>query len=326
METQARSSAMRVAALFLLVGLLWFLAAELAAARLVGPEAGDTVRSAARWGFPAVAAGLAYLLVRRTDRRVERVADRLGGTRELLHQAVRSMHDALFVVDVEERRIVSCNPAAQEMFGYEREAMIGASTRLLHVDDEHWRRFAAKGDPVVAQGETWRGGFEMARADGERLHTEHAVTLLEEAADERVLAVSVVRDMSQRVELEDRLRRQTKRQRAILANVSDLVTVVDRETRILYANPPARDLLGWEPDDLVGRIGFELVHPDDRERIEGAFRETLREGEGRARYRFRRGDGGWALVESRGAVTDAEELTGTVLVTRLLAEGVGEAG
>lgn len=46
------------------------------------------------------------------------------------------MHDALFVLDVEERSIVSCNPAAEEMFGYDRDAMIGAPTRLLHVDDD----------------------------------------------------------------------------------------------------------------------------------------------------------------------------------------------
>lgn len=318
MGTPRRQPALRAAFLIFLAGLLWFLTAELVAARLVGPGGRHAVDAAARWGFPAVGALAVYFLVRRARTHLDEMADRLGGTRELLRQAARSMDDALFVVDVEERAVVSCNPAAEEMFGYDRQTVIGASTRLLHVDEEHWREFADRSDHVVAQGATWRGSFEMRRADGETFHTEHAVTLLEEAGEDRVLAVSVVRDVTDRVELEEELRRRERRHRAILANVSDLVTVVDDEARILYANPAVRELLGWEPDELVGRIGFELVHPDDRERIEEAFRKTLRAGEGRARYRFRRGDDGWSLVESRGVVTDAEALTGTVVVTRVV--------
>lgn len=312
------SPELRAAALFLVVGLLWFLTAEAAGARLLDPGGRDVLEAAARWSFPVVGACLVYLWARRAGLRIDRVAHRLGGARQLLHRAARSMHDALFVVDVEERSIVSCNPAAEEMFGYDRDTMIGAPTRLLHVDDDHWRVFADRSDYVVAQGETWRGEFEMRRADGTTFHTEHAVTLLDAAGDNPVLAVSVVRDVSERVELEEELLRREQRHRAILANVSDLVTVVDDDGRILYANPPARDLFGWDPDELTGRIGFELVHPDDRERMEAAFRGTLRDGTGRARYRLRRGDGGWTRVESRGAVADAHGLTGTVVVTRAL--------
>lgn len=326
MITERWSPELRAAALFLLIGLLWFLTAELAGARLLGPGRRDVLEAAARWGAPVLGALLVYALTRRARRQVDEVTDRLGGTRELLRRAARSMHDALFVIDVEERAVVSCNPAAVEMFGYDRDAMIGASTRLLHVNDEHWRSFAESSDPVVAQGGTWRGEFEMRRADGRTFRTEHAVTLLDETDGDRVLAVSVVRDVSERAELEEELRRMEQRHRAILANVSDMVTVVDDDGEILYVNSAIRDLFGWEPDEVTGRIGFELVHPGDRERVEEAFRGTLRSGTGRARYRLRRDDGGWARVESRGVVADADELTGTVVVTRALEADPGDGG
>lgn len=327
MPSPRLSSASRAALCFLLVGVLWFLVADLAAARLFAPGARETVDAAARWGFTLVGAGLLYLFARERERRLGEVASRLGGTRELLHQAVRNMYDALFVVDVEERSIVSCNPAAEEMFGYDRDTMIGGSTRLLHVDDGHWRRFAEESDPVVAQGDTWRGEFEMRRADGTTIRTEHAVSLIEdlEGREGRVLAVSVVRDVSDRRELEAELRRREKRHRAILANISDVVTVVDEDARILYANATIRSALGWEPEEVLGRRGFELVHPEDRDWVEEAFGDTLRTGEGTARYRFRRGDGGWSRVESRGVVTEDEALEGTVVVTRVLEAVPGKA-
>lgn len=196
-------SALRNALLVLLAGALWFRLADLAAARLLAPAERGTVQLVARWTFVAAAAGLVYRLTRRQNRRLGEVASRLGGIRELLREATGSMLDTLVVVDVEERSIVSCNPAAEEMFGYDRERLIGSSTRLLHVDEEHWREFARRSDPIVARGDTWRGEFTMRRADGTKIRTEHAVSLIGEQIDGRVLAVSVIRDVSDRREPEE---------------------------------------------------------------------------------------------------------------------------
>lgn len=42
-----------------------------------------------------------------------------------------------------------------------------------------------------------------------------------------------------------------------------IYVVIDEGLRVSYANPAVRDVLGWEPEDLVGRPISELVHPDD---------------------------------------------------------------
>jgi PAS domain S-box-containing protein len=45
----------------------------------------------------------------------------------------------------------------------------------------------------------------------------------------------------------------------------DLCLLVDGAETILRANPAARTVLGYAPEELVGRRWPDFVHPDDRE-------------------------------------------------------------
>jgi diguanylate cyclase (GGDEF)-like protein/PAS domain S-box-containing protein len=53
---------------------------------------------------------------------------------------------------------------------------------------------------------------------------------------------------------------------AVLAHSNDLVLYIELDGTIAWASPTLRTVLGIDPDSLVGRHGFELIHPDDRER------------------------------------------------------------
>ena len=46
----------------------------------------------------------------------------------------------------------------------------------------------------------------------------------------------------------------------------DLLVVNDSNGIILHVNPAWSVTLGWSPEDLVGKSGEWLIHPDDRER------------------------------------------------------------
>ena len=50
---------------------------------------------------------------------------------------------------------------------------------------------------------------------------------------------------------------------ALLEHSSDLIAVVDDQARVLYANPATERMLGYVPDEQLGRSLFELIHPDD---------------------------------------------------------------
>lgn len=66
----------------------------------------------------------------------------------------------------------------------------------------------------------------------------------------------------------------------LLTNLMDLlvdtICVVDEEGRYVFISAACSDLLGYMPEELIGRNMIELVHPDDRERTLQAAANVMR--------------------------------------------------
>jgi PAS domain S-box-containing protein len=92
----------------------------------------------------------------------------------------------------------------------------------------------------------------------------------------------------------------------------NLVTVIDRDGRIRYANPAVEEILGYDRDEFVGTSAFDYVHPDDRQEVAAETEAVLEGGEtlvSTSVYRARHADGSWRWLES---VTQSEDLTAPV--------------
>ena len=88
--------------------------------------------------------------------------------------------------------------------------------------------------------------------------------------------------------------------RTLVEEVNDLATVIDADGMITYVSPAVTRILGYDPDELVGREGFEFVHPEDRERNADAL-ETVLSGSSESatiEVRFRHADGSWRWIEA----------------------------
>jgi PAS domain S-box-containing protein len=59
--------------------------------------------------------------------------------------------------------------------------------------------------------------------------------------------------------------------RALLANVADMVTISDREEKILYASPATRNVSGYTAEEFMQRNPFDSIHPEDPPRCEVAL-------------------------------------------------------
>lgn len=79
---------------------------------------------------------------------------------------------------------------------------------------------------------------------------------------------------------------------AIFDSTPDLILIVDHDGVVTYANVRLRQLTGLDPEEVVGRIVFQLVPEDERERVEGHW-QTVLSGEAQAfETKFKRaGDG-----------------------------------
>jgi PAS domain S-box-containing protein len=94
-----------------------------------------------------------------------------------------------------------------------------------------------------------------------------------------------------------------ERLRSLIQHASDIVTLLEVDGTILYESPSIERILGYRPEELVGKNTFAYVHPQDLERVPSAFAAGLANPELRpaAEYRFRHKDGSWRYLESVGS-------------------------
>ena len=113
-----------------------------------------------------------------------------------------------------------------------------------------------------------------------------------------VVVVSAMMRAQQRAGEE--LRASEARYRLIADNTSDLVCLHGLDGRYQWASPSATALTGWTPEQLVGRDPYEMLHPDDVERVRRES-HAIFHGSGRpttVSYRLRRADGSHVWLET----------------------------
>jgi PAS domain S-box-containing protein len=145
---------------------------------------------------------------------------------------------------------------------------------------------------------------------------EVAVRCIKKGADDYILKESLKRlpsallgAISRRQAEQDRLaaqlalRESEEHFRTLIENSSDIITILSPRGKVLFESPSVERVLGYKPEDLVGRNAFDLVHPNDLQEVLTAFSGELKkeaEPEEVVEYRFRHRDGSWRFLESIG--------------------------
>jgi len=88
--------------------------------------------------------------------------------------------------------------------------------------------------------------------------------------------------------------------RVLVEQIDDAVTVVDADGTITYVSPAVTRILGYDTEELVGREGYEFVHPEDRERNTDAMETVLSDPSTSetVELRFHHADGSWRWIEA----------------------------
>ena len=105
------------------------------------------------------------------------------------------------------------------------------------------------------------------------------------------------------VRAERLLQESEARYRLLADNSSDVVLLLDADLVRRYVSPACREILGYEPEEMIGSKSVEVAHPEDAARLALAF-ETLLSGRAEQQSiisRIRHHDGRWIWIEARPA-------------------------
>ncbi|HEY1008167.1 MAG TPA: PAS domain S-box protein, partial [Sphingobacteriaceae bacterium] len=201
----------------------------------------------------------------------------------------------LMVFDPETLRFLNVNEAVISHYGYTREEFLERTIRDLRtpdglVDLERALRTSIR-EPY----------FELIadhrKKNGEviRVHVQNTAIVL----DKKEVRLALITDITEKIRIERELELTQRRFRVLVQEGSDLISILDKDGNYTYVSPAYTAIFGYNTEDLNNCNAFELVHPEDRERIVKQFREvkTVRRVKTEP-FRYRCANGEYCWLES----------------------------
>ena len=153
--------------------------------------------------------------------------------------------------------VVMANPAALAMFGYTQEELIGTPFSKTQIEQdipnskERWRQLR-NSRPLLFER-------QAKRKDGSVFFIEVSISPLPQGS-----FLEVIRDISERKEMERQLQESQDKYRLMVDNQSDLISELSPQGKLLFLNPAYAKLLGRDASELIGTPVTDLIHPEDR--------------------------------------------------------------
>ncbi|MCX6147188.1 MAG: ATP-binding protein [Candidatus Kapabacteria bacterium] len=80
---------------------------------------------------------------------------------------------------------------------------------------------------------------------------------------------------TQKLKIEEELKANETKFAFMIENISDILTLANKEGLILYESPSTKIILGYEQNELVGKNIFELIHPEDLDYVILEFQNAI---------------------------------------------------
>lgn len=230
----------------------------------------------------------------------KRAEDALRESETRYRSLFEAADDAIFLMDRDV--FVDCNPRALEVYRCRREQILQHHPYEFspkcqpdgQLSDEKASRIIEAGLAGQPQFFEWR----HCRLDGTGFDAEVSLTRVLLADTPHLLAI--VRDISERKEAEEERRHNESFLQAIIDTSQDWIWAMDVSGLHTYSNPAVRSILGYEPEEIVGRDAFAMLHPDDRAHVEQLLPACIQRETGwrNVGLRWRHRDGRYRYLES----------------------------
>jgi PAS domain S-box-containing protein len=210
-------------------------------------------------------------------RRTEAARDDYAVRERLFSAAVESSNDAVVTISLD-NRITGWNPAAERLFGYGADEAVDKGIDLIFPPD----RMVEMHDLLrrVGQGVTIEHHETVQlRKDGRTVEVSLGISPIKTPSGAIVGACKTARDITESNRTQQALRQQTEERRRIFETSQDLILVTDTKGVLVQVSPSCHAILGYRPEEMIGRSAIEFIQGDDldntREEMRAARRGEL---------------------------------------------------
>ncbi len=194
--------------------------------------------------------------------------------------------------------VTDWNKGSERLYGYKAHEIIYRSIFMLMSPDrpddiKHLLEKIEEGTGVE-EYET-----ELMTKDRQRIQISLTVSPITNYRNDVIGALVLAHNITERKLREQVLRENEAKQRAMIANIADVIAIIDIKGIIRYKSENIEKLFGWKPVELVGLPYTEIAHPDDVERITNVFHKLIEEENASTtiEYRYKLKDGSFHTIQ-----------------------------
>ncbi len=177
--------------------------------------------------------------------------------------------DMICIADVTTGYFKRINPAFVKILGYSKEELLGKPfIDFVHTNDidsttKVTEDQLATGKEIIGFENRYRckdGSFKWLMWTASSIR-------------EQGITYAIARDITERKKMEEELRKAEGRFFDVAISMSDWIWEVDAQARFTYVSGSVEEILGYKEEELLGKTPFDLMPPDEAERVDRIFTE-----------------------------------------------------
>jgi len=207
----------------------------------------------------------------------------------------KSARDAIFLINKTTSKISDVNEEAIKLLELDKNKIIDIKFndifKIVGIDDLF--------EQIIKYCEIDQQDFITAfliTQSGQKIGIE--INASQFQAGNEVMIQCIIRNISQRLEAEEKLKESEERKRLIIENANDLIKVLNSNFEYEELNENIHErILGYSKEELINMSPWAFVHPEDRKRASLLLSKILRKGMGSFQARFIHKDGSIKWLE-----------------------------
>lgn len=187
-------------------------------------------------------------------------------TVRMLQSAIEQLSEGLVVLN-QEGVIIFANNAIAKMHGYEKPAeIIGKLISIFHTPEQMTHEVLPLRKKITEFG-AYQAEVGHMRKDGSVFPTFMSTIIFKDKKGNIAGRVATITDLSKQKETNEALRKSEDKFRALAETSLGCLWEFDENKIVKYASQKIKDILGYEPEEVLGKSFLQFLTPDEAERI-----------------------------------------------------------
>jgi PAS domain S-box-containing protein len=228
-------------------------------------------------------------------------------------EIIENASDIIYTHDLE-GNLLSGNKAATQVLGYSREDYVGMNIAKMVAPEDIDQVRRSIHDKVTGKQSAVSYPLHVIAKNGTR-HALEVSTRLIYRDGIPVAVQGIARDVTDRERGQQALLESEAKFRLVVEKSTDLISVIAADGTIRFESPSVERLMGWTPEELIGKNGFDYVHPDDLTEAKRLLASGIaKPPTNPAEMRLRHKDGSYRMFEAASSqVVENGRTTGLII-------------